>query len=119
MLQQKNIIKLAYISSATDLAEEIARLEVQKETQEDLLKDNLRELAYFMQPGAILKRTFSKIKEDTEMQQNAVKSSLNFGAQFLLDKLMLRQGMGIKSYFVNMALKRIVSFVISKSNTPS
>lgn len=119
MLQQKNIVKLAYITSAADLSEEIARLELQKEMQEELLKDNLRELSYFIQPGVILKRAFGKLKDDTELQQNAVKTSLNLGAQFLLDKLMLRKGTGLKSYFMNMVLKRIVSFVINKSNTPS
>lgn len=119
MFQQKNIVKLAYISSASDLSEEIARLELQKEVQEQLLKDNLKELSCFVQPGAVLKRAFGKMKEDSELQQNAVKASLDLGAQFLLDKLMLRKGMGVKSYFVNMALKKIASFVIGKSKVPS
>jgi hypothetical protein len=119
MFEQKNTVRLAYISSFSDLSQEIARLEIQKELQEQLLQDNLKELAYNVQPGVFLKRAFGKLKENNEVQQSVVKASLDLGAQFILDKLMIRKGLGLKSYLANMVLKKVVSFVISKSKAPS
>ena len=119
MFERKNIVRPAYINSTAGLSQEIARLQLQKEMDEQLLKDHLKEMVHCLQPGVIVKKAFGKLREDNAVQQSAVKTSLDFGAQFLLDKMMIRKGIGLKGYVMNMILKKVVSFVISKSKVPS
>jgi hypothetical protein len=114
-----NVIRLSRIVSVSDLSAEIARLEVLKESQEEVLKDQLETFAHSINPGVMIKKAFRKMGEDETIKQSAIQSSLNLGAQFLLDKIMLRKGVGIKGYLLNMALKRIASFLISKRAAPA
>jgi hypothetical protein len=114
-----NIVKLNHVISASDLDNQIERLNTLKEAQEEMLKENLGALSHSLQPGVLFKKAIHKFSEDEELKQSTFKSTLNFGTQFLLDKIMLGKGIGIKGYLLNMALKKVATFLIGKNNTPS
>jgi hypothetical protein len=116
---RENIVKLNRIESSVDLDTEIERLTLLKEQQEYMIKESLKSFSHMLSPGTVIKKTLFKMSEDEEVKQSALKTSLNMGAQFVLDKIMLRKGIGIKSYLLNMALKRVASFLITKNKIPS
>ncbi len=114
-----NIIKPRHITSSVDLKNQIDRLAELKEVQEELLKENIKSISHSLQPGNLLKRVIHKFDDDGKLSNNTLKASLSLGTNFLLDKIILGKGFGIKSYFLNIALKKAASFLISlkKSST--
>ncbi len=114
-----NIIKPNRINSASDLISQIERLTTLKELQEEMLKENLKAMAHSLEPKVLLKKAMHKFSEDEELKQSTFKTTLNLGTQFLLDKLILGKGIGVKNYLLNMALKKVASLLIAKSKSPS
>jgi hypothetical protein len=115
---QSNIVKLSLVNSTSDLCNQIDRLTAIKEMQEEMLKDSLKTLAHTLEPGVLIKKALHSLSGDDELKQSTLKTSLNFGAQFLLDKVMLGKGVGLKVYLLNMALKKVASFIIAKKMVP-
>ncbi len=116
---RSNIVRLSQIDSVSDLINQMDRLNSIKEAQEDMLKETLEKLSNSLQPDVLFKKALHTFSEDTELKQDTFKTTLNLGAQFLLDKIMFRKGIGLKSYFLNIALKKVASFLITKSTTSS
>lgn len=112
-----NIVKLNNIKSTADLIYQIERLNAIKEAQEEMMKENLKALSHSLEPGILIKKALHKLSEDDELKQSSLKTTLNFGTQFLLDKIILGKGIGLKSYLLNMALKKVASFLIAKNTS--
>ena len=98
------------ITNSTELKHEIMKLSSSKADQEMALKRDLKELYYSMQISTVIKRTVRDLKEDENVRSTAVEAGINLGSGFILDKLLLRKGYGIKSYLVNIGLKKLVSY---------
>lgn len=114
---RSNIVKLNNINSTSDLIYQIERLNAIKDEQEEMMKEQLKALGHSLQPGVLIKKALHNLNEDGELKQSALKTSLNLGTQFLLDKVIFGRGFGLKSYFLNMALKKVASFIIAKNTT--
>lgn len=104
-----NII-IPVITNSTELKHEIMKLSSLKADQEVALKRDLKELYYSMQISTVIKRTVRDLKEDDNIKSTAVEAGISLGSGFILDKLLLRKGYGIKSYLVNAGLKKLVSY---------
>ena len=112
---RSNTVKLNKVTNATDLQLQIMKLNALKAEQEMLIKHDLKVLSYALQPATILKKTINNITHDNEIQQDALKTTLNIGSSFLLDKILFRKGAGIKAYILNAALKKVASYFIDKN----
>lgn len=115
---ESNIVKLSFINSTSDLCNQIERLTAIKEMQEEMLNDSLKTLAHTLEPSVLIKKVLHSLSGDEELKQSTLTTSLNFGANFLLDKIMLGKGIGFKGYLLNMALKKVASFIIAKKTAP-
>lgn len=98
------------ISNTTELRHAIMKLNNRKEEQEEQLRRNLKELYYSLQLSTVIRRTVRNIGADKELKASALETGINIGSGFLLDKLLLRKGYGIKSYLVNLGVKKLVSY---------
>lgn len=103
-------IVIPVITNSTELKHEIMKLSYLKAEQELALRRDLKELYYSMQVSTLIKRTVKDLTEDDNIKTTAVEAGLNIGSGFILDKLLLRKGYGIKSYLLNMGLKKLVSY---------
>src|SRR5688572_18840352 len=108
MSSRPNIV-IPAIGSSTELKHEIMRLNALRLEQELVLRRDLKELAYSMQLSTVIKRTVKDLKEDDEVKSTAIGAGVSLGSGFILDKLLLRKGYGIKNYLINLGLKKMVS----------
>lgn len=104
-----NII-IPVITNSTELKHEIMKLSSLKADQELILKRDLKEIYYSMQISTVIKRTVRDLTEDDNIKSTAVEAGISLGSGFILDKLLLRKGYGIKSYLMNVGLKKLVSY---------
>jgi hypothetical protein len=101
------------VHSTTDLKHRIMKLNAMKAEQELELKRDLKEMYYSLQLSTMIKKTVRDLSTDPEVKTNAIETTINIGSNFLLDKLLLRRGSGIKSYLINAGLKKLVSYFTS------
>jgi hypothetical protein len=111
MEQLNNKIK-PIITNSTELKLRIMQLKNLRAEQELSIKRNAKELYYSLQPTAIIKRTFKNLIAPKEVQNSLFNTGMNLGTSFILDKLLLRRGYGIKSFLFNSGLKKVVSILL-------
>ncbi|MES2559382.1 MAG: hypothetical protein V4590_06555 [Bacteroidota bacterium] len=116
---RSNYADLNQVTSLSDLTNQIERLSLRKEMQEEMLKETMKALSHSVQPNVMLKKALSTLSRDDELKQNTLQAGLNFGSRFLLDKILLGSGVGLKKYLLNIALKKVASFLISRNTAPS
>lgn len=103
------------IASSTDIKLQIMKLNAMREEQEIALKTDLKEIYYSLQLSTIIRRTVRDLSADPEIKTTAVQAGIGIGSSFLLDKLLFRKGAGIKSYLLNVGLKKLISYFASGS----
>lgn len=101
------------INSSTDLKLQIMKLNMLREDQEIALKRELKEIYYSMQLSTIIRRTVKDLTSDPEVKTTALQTAIGVGSDLLLNKILLRKGAGIKSYLINMGLKKLISYFTS------
>jgi len=101
------------ITNSTELKYKIQQLQAKLYQQEERIKHTVKEIHYSFHLSNLVKSAVHNLNEDPEFKGNALEAALNFGGQFLLDKIMFRKGTGIKGYLVNAGLKKLLSAVIS------
>jgi hypothetical protein len=105
------------IKNARDLRLHQALLQEIMILQEAELRECVKEIHNSLSVSHIIKNTVSDLGKDKEFKSDALGASLNFGAQFVLDKIMNRREKGIKGYILHAGLKKLVSYFISKNKT--
>jgi hypothetical protein len=105
------------IRNAHDLRMQVALLEELFQLQEAELRATVKEIHHSMSVSKIIKNTVSDLGKDKEFKSDALGASLNFGAQFVLDKFMNKREKGIKGYLIHAGLKKLLSFFIQKNKT--
>lgn len=109
-MNNKPNIVIPAIRNSTELKHEIMRLNALRAEQEQALRRDLKELMYALQPSTVIRRTVTNLKKDDGVKASALQAGISLGSGFLLDKLLLRKGYGIKNYLINKGLKSLVSF---------
>lgn len=100
-------------TNSTELKHAIMQLNSELASQELVVRHRLKELYYSLQLSTVIRRTVKDITQDKEVTSSALQAGIDIGSGFLLDKMLLRKGYGIKSYLVNIGLKKLVSFLAS------
>lgn len=118
-VMRSNIVKLNEINSVSDLNEQLDKLNSIRSFQEEMIIENFKAITHSLQPGVLLKKALHKVNEDSDLKKSALQTGLDLGARFLLDKILLRKGVGIKGYLLNLALKKVASLVIAKRTASS
>ena len=85
--------------------------------QEAELRGCVKDIQQSLSLQNIIKNTVSGLGKDREFKSDAVGATLNFGAQFVLDKIMHKASSGIKGYILQAGLKKVLSFFISRNKT--
>ena len=102
------------IRNAASIKSKIDELRLLRQYQEQELRADFRTLKELLKPSSLIRNAVNDLKQDQEFKGNAMENAVNAGAGFLLDKLILRKGFGLKSYLINMGLKKALSFFVSK-----
>ncbi|HAX96709.1 MAG TPA: hypothetical protein DCY35_09365 [Prolixibacteraceae bacterium] len=76
------------ITNYTGVAIRIMHLKQEKLRQEDELKYELKEFVYNLSPVSMVKQSRHKLAEDREVQIDLTKIGLNWGANFLIDRIL-------------------------------
>lgn len=105
------------IKNVRDLQLQQALLQEILVLQEKELRITVREIHESLSISNIIKSTVSDLGKDKEFKGDAVGATMNFGAQFVLDKIMHKADRGIKGYILHAGLKKLLSFLISKNKT--
>lgn len=98
------------ITNSTELRHAMMQLNNLKEEQEIALRYQLKEIYYSLQLSTVIRRTVKDFSSDKAFKATALQTGINIGSGFILDKLLLRKGYGIKSYLLNLGIKKLVSY---------
>jgi hypothetical protein len=101
------------ITNSTELRHAMMRLNSLKEDQETELRRHLKEIYYSLQLSTVIRRTVKDIGADKDIKASALQTGISIGSGFILDKLLLRKGYGIKSYLLNLGIKKVISYFTS------
>jgi len=96
------------ITNYVELRQSINELQAAKLNQEDLIKQNGRELIDILNPVNIIKKTISGLAHDAEVRQDALSAALNIGADFIIGKI-FRSNKSVKGHVITEFLGRLSS----------
>lgn len=102
--------------TSTEIRHRMMQLKYAIEDQENMLVHDVKELYYKLRPSTIIKNAVKDLSADREFKKDAMKETLTFGSSFLLDKVMLSRGSGLKKYLLNMGLKKLAAYFIAKKS---
>jgi len=105
------------ITNYIELKQSIQELQVAKLNQEDLIKQNGRELIDILNPVNVIKKTINGLAHDTEVRQDALSAALNIGADFIIGKI-FRSNKSVKGHILTEFLGKLSgSFLSGKMPT--
>jgi hypothetical protein len=105
------------IKNVQDLRLQEALLQEILVLQEAELRASVRDISKSLSLSNVIKNTVSDLGKDKEFKSDALGATMNFGAQFMLDKFMNRREKGIKGYIIHAGLKKLLSFLIARNKT--
>lgn len=101
------------IKNDTDLHYRIMKLNYLKEEQELVIKRNVQELAYSMNPSMMIRNLLNKISSDKETRSDLKTLGLNLGKDFLINKLFGGRG-SLRGFITSLFVKKATDYMINK-----
>lgn len=101
------------IGSYAELKARIAYLDSIKEEQEEVLKENIREVYESLQPAELIKKAIYNIGHDEELVHDAGHLGASMGLNFAIGKL-FGQDKSIGGFLKTVVAKQVVSFIYKK-----
>lgn len=106
------------ITNHTELRREIMRLNQRRAEQEEVLRQNFKEIYFSLHPVEILRNAVGKIKGSPETQNGVAagvaKAGLGLGASFLLNKLLKNKG----GFLASLLVEKASNLIANKSSGP-
>ncbi|SDC98712.1 hypothetical protein [Williamwhitmania taraxaci] len=100
------------ISSHAALQMHINHLKATKYVQEEELKLTFKEFVYTIDPVSMVKSSLHELAEDKDVKMDLAKVGLSFGANFIIDRVLGRNG-SIKGFLSSMLVRNIASSLIN------
>jgi hypothetical protein len=100
------------ITNDTELHQRIMHLNYLKEEQELLIKRNVREIAYSLQPSMVIKKIIKNFSDDNEATDDLKSMGLSLGRDFLIMKLFGKGGT-LKGFISSLLAKKATDYVIN------
>lgn len=107
-------VKGAAITNHVELKYRIMQLHAKKAEQEEMLKRDVKELAYMIHPASVLKNSLTGLTHDIELKQDLGELGLEAGTNYLIGKL-FRKNTSLKGYVTSFVMQRVASALIRKN----
>ena len=105
------------IHNSRDLKQAIAELEVKKDAEELILKNQFRETYTTYKPANILKNTIQEVSASPQFRHNLLNIAIGLGAGYLSKKLVIGKSAGLLKKAAGTALQYgITAFVAKKAH---
>lgn len=104
------------INNSSELQAAIKKLELQKETQKDLLVEHFHATYESLKPMNILKNSLSKVIHSPVAVDNIINTSVSLGVGLISKKLLLGKSSGIVKKLLGTAMEFGVAGMISKQS---
>ncbi len=105
-------MKNTEISCHGELMDRILELRLEKELQEQILRQSFNEFAITISPVTIIKESLHELVSDTGVKSDLIQIGLNIGANFLIDKALGKRN-SIKGFLSSVLMEKISSSLIN------
>jgi uncharacterized membrane protein len=104
------------IENLTDLRLEIKRLQVVKASQEEAITNDIRAIEEALKPANLVSNAVSSIFRRKGDEAGLLKSGVNFGVYFLIEKVLLRRSSGLVRNLVSFIASNVATNMVAKNS---
>lgn len=102
-------MRLPDITNHAELRLRIMQLNAEQYSQEEMIRTNLKEIFFSINPVSIIKNSLHELVVDKEVQTDFAKLSLNLVSDFIIGKI---SGRSIKSNIMSVILEKVSGMLI-------
>jgi hypothetical protein len=107
-------ISMKKIHNSRDLKEAIAELELKKDAQELILKNQFRETYQAYKPASLLKNTIQEVSESPQFRNNLLNIAIGLGAGYLSKRMVIGKSAGLFKKAAGTALQYGITALVTK-----